>query len=168
MEEHPRQETEEKRVYARRKLRNVAEQLLKRHGQPSPPFPGMDIDLQSKDVQVRFADGNWASLVSLEDTVVIINVYATEDPLGPLTQYKSFRPGEFKRHDVNPQAFHESSEEAARKGPLAAMSHAVVSSLSGGLNMVLNEQEGLDGSPITAQDANDLLERLKDAHVERY
>jgi hypothetical protein len=164
MEEHPRHETEEKRRYARKRLRSTAEQLLKSHGQPSPVLPIMDLGVESEDVSVRFEDGSWASLVSLEKKIIIINVYKTEDPLGPLTQYRSWSPGEFDRYDVNPQdSGADSTELAEREGPMAMLSNIAVGSLGGALDMTVNSQEGIDGNPITAQEARDLRDQLKTA-----
>lgn len=107
-------------------------------------------------------------LLRIGDTDILkLNVYQTEDSMGPMTQYTSYRSGEFTRMDVNPLDSgalpKEEIDALDDDGKVTALS---VGSVLAGVSALQNIEEGIDNFPITAQEANDLTERLRSARIE--
>lgn len=163
-EEHPREETEEQRFKARRMLRKVAENKLKKYGEKSQ-IPVVD----AVDVPLRLADGSLGlvrRIVAGDLDVVKINLYHTEDPLGPLTQYSSWSPGEFTRADLDPRVSSGIAEEDVDKeNPVSILADAAITSMFGAMAQMENESAGIDGFPVTAQEARNVAKQVRDARV---
>ncbi|MGH7192475.1 MAG: hypothetical protein ACREJM_02955 [Candidatus Saccharimonadales bacterium] len=168
MEDYPvGTETEEKRAYARRKLRGLTERKLKRHGQPSLAGPAGGID-----AGWRLKDGSPAHMLQIQqgrETIVQIIVYKTEDSMGPMTQYSSRRPGSFTRLDTNPidsgalpQA--EAEDLGEKAGSEAFLAGAIVA----GAEILQNLEEGIDGHEITAAEARELFDQVQGGAAERF
>ena len=173
-ENHPREETEEQRQYSRGRLRTWVETKLKQHGQPA-----LDIipDLQGVDVGLRFKDGapghihrykGRGTFAGLD--IVKVSIFHTEDTLGPSTQYTSKSPGEFTRSDINPvDSGSLSTPEINALGSDRDQGIATfLGSLAAANDQIQNQQAGVDGYPITAQEARDVFERCKTATIVRF
>jgi hypothetical protein len=167
--QHPRHETDQQRRYWRGKLRSFAESKIKRHGQH---FPVDSVAVF--DCGLSFEDGAIGHLISIKGRQpdgekidnVVINLYHTADPTGPFTQYTSKSRGEFDRAEIDPQASGALSMEEMSELDVAVQGVAVSQgSLSAAQDQIRNRDEGVDGHPITAQEAGDVLQRLKLATI---
>ena len=170
-EKHPRKETETLRRLRRKELRTWAEKKLMRHGQAF-----LDGPLRVTDVGIRFRDGSPGHLTRIkgrisgkEVDVVKINMYHTEDPLGPMTQYTSDTPGHFSRSDLNPSASGTASSNEGGPDNITGdpMVELAMKAVRGAISQTRNAREGVDGLPITAQESQEVLQKCRTATVDR-
>ena len=165
-EGHPRQETEKQRTYRRKQLRDWVEHKLNSKGSLS------DFDSNVTDSDLRLADGTDAYMMRIRGVIagsridtVKVNIYHTDDRMGPFTQYSSARSGEFTRSDLNPKDSGALSvENAAELGEIGS-SVLFLGAFAAAASQLENQLEGVDGHPITAQEALELLESLKAARI---
>lgn len=161
----PAQETEKDRFLANRALRALVEAKLKKHGLRDFTAPGLVVT----DCPVALRDGRIGHLLWFKGKAetdfsgidrVVIKVYKTEDLAGSCTDYISHKPGVFIREDNDPS-------------PSAIESDFTGEEVMGGdQEKILDEQllafykarsrkwldiiEGIDGQPITAEEAREV------------
>ncbi|GEM_PF-5921687 len=166
-EGHPRIETEQQRQYAHRRMHESAQQKLRRYGEDSPASSPV---LRIKDVALRFKDNTPCHLLSFQGEIMgarvnqlRINVYKTEDRTGPMTVYVSHNSEPFTRVDMNPQETSPISEQELAAGS----KHAVEGVVQAVVNKQVDIEEGVDGLPITAQEAQQVGLQIRTASVDR-
>lgn len=167
-ENHPREETEQTRVYARKKLRTLVERRIERHG---VGFPNGILSVVSAGM--TFNNGLPGHMTHIRGRigsqrydVVKVNVYHTDDLMGPLTQYTSKSPGEFTRSDLNPSALNAPSiEGASPRTEDASEADLLIKTFGAAAEQLKNAASGIDEHPITAQEARDVLDRVQAARM---
>jgi hypothetical protein len=124
-----------------------------------------------KDVALRFKDGTPCHLLSFQGEVfgervdqLRVNVYKTEDSTGPMTIYLSCNGEPFTRTDINPQETSPMSEQELAAGE----EHAVRGVAEAVARKQVDIQEGVDGLPITAQEAQQISLQVRTASVDAH
>lgn len=163
---NPNQETEAARIYKRRRLRTVAENILKKRGQIILPEP---VAMTMADL--RFKDGRSGQLLRIAGKIatqrvdaVIINVLKGNDTSDPLTTYTSLSPGEFTRSDTNlGDSGVPSLEELTPLSPEEKGVRLFAGSVAAGTSKMINKLQGVDDHPITGVEADEIRLMLRGA-----
>jgi hypothetical protein len=132
------------------------------------------------DCPIRFKDGSPGHLMrnrSIADSPfgerdqVSIKIFRTQDILGPATEYISHRPGEFIRQDIDPSASGVFSDaelaDALENNPEGALEEFMAQAWIAVGKKSEDVAEGIDGHPITAEEARSVRALLAGASIER-
>lgn len=158
-ERHPREETDKERQLAHRRLRQSCQGKLNRHGQLVPhPIP---FYLSARVVPLRLKDGRPCTIVELTPTVdsprtphvLKVNLFSTEDLMGPRTCYGSKNEQPFTRTDLDPKESGAPDSEDITMN-LESILHPGV--LAAVFSKQADIAEGLDGLIISAQEAKEV------------
>lgn len=167
MEKHPREETQAERDAAYRDLAAVIRGKTLRHGSKVVgAAPGSDIVRPNTKIACwKTAEGQEMDLVFIRGThrrsgpFASISVTKTHDTnvLGKHTEYVSINDGPFTRTDVDGNELGVVRQEPEKRGPIfkGLMDALGVEMIE--LTIEKNIQEGMDGLPITAEEARSLI-----------